>query len=485
FVGVTANKSITLMNASVVASQDAAAQSMMLQDYLEAGVEGVTADNLAAVNYAVEQAADGAAGTNPDLASLVAQANAAISALTNATDANALTVDQFAAAGVKGVTVENLAIASASVVAASADDKDSVPDLQTIAEKASALSIIKGYSEGVSGAAVPTAVDYAAAGITHYDSAGTATTISARNIEAINQVMQVSYTDGFTVTDSSSVQAILDSDTAGATSGVKYVSRLGAIEKIAHYASGTETANAPTAADYDAAGIAGVYDSSNNGAVAGTPNNIQAVNMAVRADLAGYMDANTTAEIQVAVSRGRITHYANTNGLDDQATPAPLAAALVPTVADYANVGVTEIYDGSSLVAIDGSNVEQVNDLMAMRYVGDPDTNGDATVDGSDNGRIDVINNATDAATNETNLNYAGTVNTVAEIQNAVAKAMGDKADADDATFGLRVEALDKINAFITAIDGLADKAAYDTYIADSANASAIPTAADYNAAGV
>jgi hypothetical protein len=123
----------------------------------------------------------------------------------------------------------------------------------------------------------------------------------------------------------------------------------------------------------------GVYDSNNNGGVTGTPDNISVINQAILDDTASFTDANTAAEIQVIVSRGRITHYANTNGLDDQSTPAPLAAALVPTVADYANVGVTEIYDGSSLVAIDNNNLEQVNDLMAMRYVGNPDTDGDGT----------------------------------------------------------------------------------------------------------
>jgi hypothetical protein len=87
-----------------------------------------------------------------------------------------------------------------------------------------------------------------------------------------------------------------------------------------------------------------------------------------------------------------------------------------------------------------------------------------ARVNSSDNGRVDVINNATDAATNETNLTYAGTVNTVAKIQDAVANAMGTAA-ADG-----RAAALNKIAAFSQAVSGLADQAAYDAYIADANN---------------
>jgi hypothetical protein len=318
----------------------------------------------------------------------------------------------------------------------------------------------------------PELQDYTNAGLKSYD--GTSDVV-ATDVASLNEIFAGvnigGASDSYHADDAANQQAAIVANAA----------YLQAIEKIAQYAEdgNSSSLGVPTAADYDAAGIVGVYDSNNNGGVTGTPSNISVINQAILDDTVSFTDANTAVEIQVIVSRGRITHYANTNGLDDQATPAPLAAALVPTVADYANVGVTEIYDGSSLVAIDNNNLEQVNDLMAMRYVGNPDTNGDGTVNSSDNGRVDVINNATDAATNETNLTYAGAVNTVAKIQDAVTNAMGTAA-ADG-----RAAALNKIAAFSQAVSGLADQAAYDAYIADANNSAMIPTASDYNSAGV
>ena len=136
---------------------------------------------------------------------------------------------------------------------------------------------------------------------------------------------------------------------------------------------------------------------------------------------------------------------------------------------------------------MDSTNVEQLNDLMAMRYIGNSDADGDGSTaaQGDTDERVDVVNNSTDAATNETNLDYAGAVDTASDIEDAIAKAMGDKADADSATFGLRAAALDKIAAFAQAVNGLANQAAYDAYIADGNNAAGIPNAQDYNNAGV
>ena len=53
-------------------------------------------------------------------------------------------------------------------------------------------------------------------------------------------------------------------------------------------------------------------------------------------------------------------------------------------------------------------------------------------------------------------------------------------AAADD-----RAAALNKIAAFSQAVSGLANQAAYDAYIADANNSAMIPTASDYNSAGV
>jgi hypothetical protein len=485
--------------------------SMRLADFEQAGVTGVTANNIAAINQVLSTKASSDTNSNPKLQTVV---NDTVAALAKVEDYNngansvtTLSETDYAAAGVVGVTSANLSAINSDVLAKSPGGADTYAKIQAIVSQ----NVIEAYAESTdgSGLTAPTVADYHALGIFAVDS---------RNLTFINKFV-LDATTGL-AEDTSEIALLVQE-------AIETQPRLEAVAKIKAYAESDGATSTPTLDDYVDAQISGVNEYNvgmANGLFAETtigadggdtlPAATQAQQQAVidasSARLAAYakivsyaendagpVPADTDyaaigitglpadyvakinselltapidrtavdelAELEELISRIKITEYANNNGMTVADVNVAMTGDYVPTKEDYANVGVTEIWDGTALVAIDDTNVEQVNDLMAMRYVGDPDTNGDATVDGSDNGRINVINNATDAATNETNLAYAGTVNTVAEIQDAVANAMGD----DSGTIGTRVEALNKINA----------------YIADQNNSA--PTATDYNNAGV
>lgn len=111
--------------------------ALTVQDYTDAGVTGVTANNLAAVNAQVLAAATGGADTVAELQSLVTAANNAIAKIEaynngDGTTPPALTLQDYVAAGVSGVNANNLAAVNAQVLAASTGGADTVPEMQTL-----------------------------------------------------------------------------------------------------------------------------------------------------------------------------------------------------------------------------------------------------------------------------------------------------------------------------------------------------------------
>ncbi len=97
----------------------------------------MTATNLAAVNANVLAAATGDADTTAEVQTLVTAANAAVAKIEaynngDGSSPAALTVADYTAAGVTGVTATNLAAVNASVLAAATGGADTTAEVQTL-----------------------------------------------------------------------------------------------------------------------------------------------------------------------------------------------------------------------------------------------------------------------------------------------------------------------------------------------------------------
>ena len=302
-----------------------------LQDYATAGITGVTADSLAAVNATVLAQNTGGADTAPEVQALVngiSDALAKIEAYNNGngTSPVALTVQDYADAGITGVTADNLAAVNANVLAQNALGADTIPEVQALVTAANtALAKIEDYNNGNGTTpAALTSQDYANAGITG---------VTTANLAAVNA-------------------KVLAQNTAGADTALEVQALVNgisdALAKIEAYNNGNGTTPvALTVQDYADAGITGV-----------TADNLAAVNANVLAQNA--LGADTIPEVQALVTTAnnalaKIEDYNNGNGT----TPAAL------TVQDYANAGIT---------GVSNANLAAVNAKVLAQNTGGADT---------------------------------------------------------------------------------------------------------------
>jgi len=165
---------------------------MLVSDYVAAGVEGVTAGNLAAVNFQVRQAIAQAAqgttvGTNPTLDTAVAAAVAALAKVEaynngNGTTPAALTVNDYLQAGITGVRADNLSAVNAKVLAAATGGADTTGEIQALVTQA-ALDFLASYanSNGDGSVRAPVAQDYIDAGVRF--------TVTSANVGLINKFL--------------------------------------------------------------------------------------------------------------------------------------------------------------------------------------------------------------------------------------------------------------------------------------------------------
>ncbi len=156
---------------------------LTVQDYADAGVSGVTEDNLAAVNAGVLAAADGGADTVAEIEALVTAADGALTKIEDYQYGDTpLTTQDYADAGISGVTEDNLAAVNAGVLAAADGGADTVAEIEALVNAADgALTKIEDYQNGDTPL---TAQDYADAGISG---------VSATNLAAVNaQVLAAS-----------------------------------------------------------------------------------------------------------------------------------------------------------------------------------------------------------------------------------------------------------------------------------------------------
>ncbi len=305
--------------------------ALVLQDYLAAGVTGVSIDNLAAANAQILAAATGATDSNAEIQSLITAADDAIGKIEAYNNGNgvspvALVLQDYLAAGIIGVSIDNLAAANAQILAAATGAADSNADIQSLITAADvAIAKIEAYNNGNGTSPAALVVqDFIDAGVTG---------VSADNLAAMNaQVLASVSGDTDTVPEIQALVAVADT----------------AIAKIEAYNNGNGTSPpALVLQDYFEAGITGV-----------SIDNIVAVNTQVLASVTG--DTDTVAEIQAQVvaadnAIAKIEAYNNGNGT----SPAALF------IQDFIDAGVTG-------VSVD--NIAPNNAQVLVSVLGDTDT---------------------------------------------------------------------------------------------------------------
>ena len=292
---------------------------LTIAQYEAAGILGVTASNLSAMNATVLAKGQEGANTAEKIDAMVKPSSIAVIETYNNGDGTtppALTVTQYTAAGVIGVTSHNLAAVNAAVLSQATAGADTEAEIQTLVDRVNALAVIEAYNNG--DGTPPTALtlaDYTDAGITG---------VTSGNLAAVNAAVLAQAAAGADA--EAEIQALVD--------------RVNALAGIEAYNNGDGTAPAAlTLADYTDAGITGV-----------TSGNLAAVNAAVLAQATAGADAE--AEIQALVDRvnalAGIEAYNNGNGT----TPAAL------TLADYTDAGITGVTSGN-LAAVNAAVLAQ------------------------------------------------------------------------------------------------------------------------------
>ena len=134
-------------------NSEGASTAPALSDYTDAGVTGVTADNLAAVNvHVLSQDLEGI-NTVIEIQTLVTAANNALTKIEaynngDGTTPPALTLQDYADAGITGVMADNLDAVNAEVLAADPGEATTVASIQSLADNASGLSITGTFTGG-------------------------------------------------------------------------------------------------------------------------------------------------------------------------------------------------------------------------------------------------------------------------------------------------------------------------------------------------
>ncbi len=302
-------------------------------NYVEAGVTGVDATNLAAVNELIGPASAGATDSAAEVQAFVDAVNKVRSAASgSSTVAGTLTAADFTALGLN--TIDSAVERSLfnQIIAG-----DGFAAVDTIAERTTYVALIDKLLAlaGSTPPALPnptlTAEELAALGIT-----GVTTSPDGGNLASVLNALAASANDGTGVDTLAEMQAIANAAAAGQA----------AMTAISAYAG---TGTSPTATDYSTAGITGVTTSPNGG-------NLAMVNAFIAALPSSAHDS--AAEIQAIVDA--VNHLiAQTNNASDGGafvTVADLTALGIATTPATATAEVAlfnSIIDGKAITSVD------------------------------------------------------------------------------------------------------------------------------------
>jgi hypothetical protein len=292
--------------ATIVSYADDKTQAVpTLAQYTAAGMTGVTATNLGAINSAVDANAATGVDTKAELQAIVDTYNL-ILAEANGSAADATpgvnpTAAQFALIGANiglaATNTINLSLLDDAIAGLASSAVDTVTEINDIAAAANAVMT------GAAGGSAPSAAQLATLGITG---------VNINNIVAVQNAIAGTADSGLQVDTMAELQAVVSNAVNAASVSQNH---------IQNYA--TSTANTlPTLADYTNIGVTGV-----------DTNNLSAVNSAVDALAAGNVD--TPFEVQTTVDAYNKI-LAEANGAADDATP-----GSNPTANDFMAIGAS------------------------------------------------------------------------------------------------------------------------------------------------
>ena len=424
------------------ATDDSANPAPTLSDFTSAGVTGVTAGNLVAVQAAIASLVGVDVDTLVEVDAVVAQtiAEAKIEAYANNSSNPAPTVSDYSDAGVTGVSAANLSDVNARVDAVTGTEVDTTAEIQALVDAEVAQTMaeakIEAYANDNTNPA-PSVQDYADAGVTG---------VTAANLSDVNA--RVDAVTGAEVDTTVEIQALVDAEVAQTT----------AEAKIEAYAD-DNTNPAPTVSDYTDAGVTGVSAA-----------NLSDVN--ARVDAVTGTEVDTTAEIQALVdaevaqtmAEAKIEAYAN-----DNTNPAP-------SVQDYADAGVTgvtaaNLSDVNARVdAVTGTEVDTTAEIQALVDAEVAQTAAEAKIE----------------AYADDNTNPAPSVQDYADagVTGVTAANLSDVNARVDAVTGTEVDTTPEIQALVDAeVAQTMAEAKIEAYANDNTNPA--PTVSDYTDAGV
>jgi hypothetical protein len=410
--------------------------------YQKAGVKNVNSENIDEVNAKIANQTKDDADTAAEIQGIVNSVNALnkIESYAESSNNSTPTVEDYAKAGITGVTNANLEDVNAAVEAKSATDVDTVDELQDVVNAAvtsvAAVDLISNYAKNDGQADVPDAQDYIDAGITIPEGI----TIAEVNAAIADSTEEDANT-------AAEIQDIVDGVVAG--------------NKIEAYAEDDTTNPKPTVSDYEKAGVVGV-----------TANNLDKVNKAIADAPNGKADVDTLDELQAVVSEAvtsiaavkKISEYALKDG--DSDTPSEL---------DYSNAGVS---------GVTSDNLAEVNAAVAAVSKDKADTSAEIQTLVNSVNALNKIEAYADDSTN----NPAPTVDDYkkAGVVGVTAANLDYVNTAIDAKVGSQVDTLEEVQAIIS--DAVASVDAIDTIVkyADSNGTSlVVPTADTYSTAGI
>ncbi|WP_146100146.1 FG-GAP-like repeat-containing protein [Limnohabitans sp. TS-CS-82] len=390
-------------------------------DYAAAGITGVIAGNLSAINSALAALPANATGTAAQLQTVV-DAYTAVLAAANGTSTTAPTAAQFIALGVTVSGANNAAITSAASLLSSligelaSADVDTVAELQALANAAAAV-----VAAAAGGTITLAQLQALGIDVTHAD------------ITAVQTALAATADDGSGVSSLSALQTLV---------GNCQASNSGALNTISNY---NGTTNAPSAADYTNAFVTGV-----------NANNLDAINSAV----AGLpnADKDSAAELQSVVDAYTAV-LAAADGVAGNTTTAPNAAqytALGVTGLTGSTANATASLLGNLIDGLTSADVDTVAELQTLA-----------------NAAAAVVSAASGSPISLAQLKALGITGVTADNLATVQAMLA--ATADD---GTGVDSLAEIQT-------LANKAAAVFTLSNYTGSNTEPEAADYVAAGV
>jgi hypothetical protein len=462
------------------------------------GSGAVTAVNLAAVNNALTSAGgQSKVDTYAELSALVTAVATIVSYADDKTQALP-TLAQYTAAGITGVTASNLDAVNSAVDANAATGVDTKAELQAIVDAYNViLAEANGSAADATPGVNPTAAQYALIGATIGLASSNTAALSLLNevvgnlastavdtvaeINAIavviDKVMNAAATGTpATLTIADCALLGLPTTGAGAVNPTNLaainnaIAAAGGVSKVDSYAelsalatavativtyADDKTQAAPTLAQYTAAGITGV-----------TTTNLEAINSAVDANTSANVD--TKPELQAIVDTYNLI-LAEANGTAADTTP-----TVNPTAAQFALIGANigaattssvnlslldDAIAGLASTAVD--TVTEINDLA---------TAANAVIGAAAGSTAPTI---AQLAT----LGVTGvTINNILAVQNAIA------ATADS---GLQVDTMGELQAIVTAAVNAATTSQNRIQNYATSNANTAPALADYLNIGV